>query len=102
MLLYGCSFAFVFHAVVPQADHFKQPVDALLKTLSMTLGELDFSDLFNVGIRFRPDDDRLVSTVVVWLLLLLFLFLLLIRFFFFFFLLSLCRMRGHYMGHLLR
>ena len=63
LIVYILSFAIVFISVLPTAEHFNKRGPAFLTTFSMTLGELDFTGLYESAILPRPADEGMFGTV---------------------------------------
>jgi hypothetical protein len=62
LILFVLCFAFVFVAMLRNAESFQQPLDAFLKTFFMFLGDLDFENLYKI-IKTQQSEDRLVTII---------------------------------------
>ena len=59
------AFAFSFYVLLPRSDGFDNPVTAILKVLSMMIGELDYESNFTTDIS-RESDYAIFSTQILY------------------------------------
>ena len=61
------AFSFAFYVLIPRSASFNDPVTAILKVISMMVGELEYGDNFTVDNSLK-DDDVVGTLLIIFIL----------------------------------